>query len=279
MNPSLAVKMSPRLEMLMDMPSALRDVQLKHAWNQEDRSFNIFVKEEDKLTFHRHPVAQSTDCIRSKVGYEKGLHVFEINWPTRQRGTHAVVGVSTGEAPIHSVGYQCLVGNNEHSWGWGLGRNMLLHDAKNNQGHTYPINGENLVVPDRFRVILDMDEGFLGFMVDDTYLGPAFRGLRGKKLYLMVSAVWGHCEITMKYIGGMDPEPLRLMELCRRVIRMNITKEGLKRGLISELNLPQSIKDYLAYKRRPREFFGEELRLNNNTTASDTWSPVGSMGS
>ena len=33
----------------------------------EDRSLNIFVKEEDKLTFHRHPVAQSTDCIRSKA--------------------------------------------------------------------------------------------------------------------------------------------------------------------------------------------------------------------
>ena len=60
------------------------------------RSFNIFVKEEDKLTFHRHPVAQSTDCIRSKIGYERGIHLFEINWSTRQRGTHAVVGVSTG---------------------------------------------------------------------------------------------------------------------------------------------------------------------------------------
>ena len=54
------------------------------------------MKEDDKLTFHRHPVAQSTDCIRSKIGYERGLHVFEITWSTRQRGTHAVVGVSTG---------------------------------------------------------------------------------------------------------------------------------------------------------------------------------------
>jgi hypothetical protein len=52
--------------------------------------------------------------------------------------------------------------------------------------------------------MLDMDEGVLGFVVDGKYLGPAFRGLRGKKLYLMVSAVWGHCEITMKYIGGLD---------------------------------------------------------------------------
>ena len=53
-------------------------------------------------------------------------------------------------------------------------------------------------------VMLDMDEGTLGFVVDGKYLGPAFRGLRGKKLYLMVSAVWGHCEITMKYLGGLD---------------------------------------------------------------------------
>jgi SPRY domain-containing SOCS box protein 1/4 len=100
------LKMPPRLEMLLDMPAAPRETQLKHAWNAEDRSLNIFVKEDDKLTFHRHPVAQSTDCIRSKVGYERGLHVLELSWSTRQRGTHAVVGVATAEAPLHSVGYQ-----------------------------------------------------------------------------------------------------------------------------------------------------------------------------
>ena len=90
-------RIPPRLEMLMDMPPPAKDVQVKNAWNQDDRSYNIFVKEDDKLTFHRHPVAQSTDCIRGKVGYERGLHLFEITWSTRQRGTHAVVGVSTGK--------------------------------------------------------------------------------------------------------------------------------------------------------------------------------------
>lgn len=58
------------------------------------------------MTFHRHPVAQSTDCIRGRVGYTRGLHVWEIHWSTRQRGTHAVVGVATDEAPLHSQGYQ-----------------------------------------------------------------------------------------------------------------------------------------------------------------------------
>lgn len=55
-----------------------------------------------------------------------------------------------------------------------------------------------------FTVVLDMDEGTLSFVVDGQYLGVAFRGLKGRKLFPIVSAVWGHCEITMKYIGGLD---------------------------------------------------------------------------
>lgn len=61
--------------------------------------------------------------------------------------------------------------------------------------------GHILFVP---TVVLDMDEGTLAFVVDGQYLGLAFRGLKGKKLYPIVSAVWGHCEITMKYIGGLE---------------------------------------------------------------------------
>ena len=43
-------------------------------------------------------------------------------WPVRQRGTHAVIGVATKDAPLHAVGYQSLVGNSDQSWGWDLGR-------------------------------------------------------------------------------------------------------------------------------------------------------------
>jgi len=250
----LAEELTPpaRLDMLLDMPSAPKEVQLKYAWNSEDRSLNIFVKEDDKLTFHRHPVAQSTDCIRGKTGFTKGIHVWEIIWSTRQRGTHAVVGVATQDAPLNSVGYQSLVGSNDQSWGWDLGRNKLYHDSKNiASGITYPAllkPDENFVVPDSFQVVLDMDEGTLAFVVDGQYLGVAFRGMKGKKLFPIVSAVWGHCEITMKYIGGLDPEPLPLIFLCRRVIRQCVTRDRLSR--ISELDLPPAIKEYLLYKER-----------------------------
>lgn len=200
----------PRLDLLLDMPCAGPETQLCHAWNPDDRSLNIFIKEEDKLTFHRHPVAQSTDCIRGRVGYTRGLHVWKIHWPARQRGTHAVVGVATSEAPLHSVGYTALVGSDCESWGWDLGRNRLYHDSKNRAHSSLPSYPaflepeESFTLPDYLLVILDMDEGTLSFMVDGQYLGVAFRGLKGKKLYPIVSAVWGHCEISMKYINGLD---------------------------------------------------------------------------
>ena len=72
--------------------------QLKHVWNQEDCSHNLFIRHEDKFTVHRKTTAQSTDCIRGKVGYERGIHLFEITWPANLRGTHASVGVGTGKS-------------------------------------------------------------------------------------------------------------------------------------------------------------------------------------
>jgi SPRY domain-containing SOCS box protein 1/4 len=190
------------------------------------------------LQIHRHPVAQSTDCIRGRVGYERGLHVWKIRWSSRHRGTHAVVGVATRDAPLHCTGYRSLVGSTAESWGWDLCRNRLLHAASPDEGQppsptrrryspdgaavneVYPnpeaIGDEaaaGFVAPDEFLVVLDMDEGTLGFAtVDGRYLGVAFRGLRAHRpLYPIVSAVWGHCEVTMKYLGGRDRKYFRLL--------------------------------------------------------------------
>ena len=60
--------------------------------------------------------------INLKVGYSSGLHIWEVCWPVRQRGTHAVMGVGTGDASLHAAGYQSLVGNDDQSWGWDIGR-------------------------------------------------------------------------------------------------------------------------------------------------------------
>lgn len=205
-----------RLDLLLARPPADKELQLKHAWNPDDRSLNVFLKDEDGgLTLHRHPVAQSTDGVRGRVGYTRGLHVWEIRWERRYRGTHAVVGVATAAASLHCTGYRSLVGSTEDGWGWDLCRNRLCHAGSTRHDNMYPthtafahFDDAEYQAPETLLVVLDMDEGTLGFVADGRYLGVAFRGLKGRKLYPVVSAVWGHCEITMKYIGGLDRELL-----------------------------------------------------------------------
>lgn len=70
-----------KFDVVLQMPLPSTEEMERHSWNPDDRSLNIYVKEEDRLTLHRHPVAQSTDCIRGKVYnkiYYKKLKLFII---------------------------------------------------------------------------------------------------------------------------------------------------------------------------------------------------------
>uniref|UniRef100_H2YM99 SPRY domain-containing SOCS box protein 2 n=1 Tax=Ciona savignyi TaxID=51511 RepID=H2YM99_CIOSA len=240
-----------RLDVLLDMPPANLDAQRRNGWNSEDKSVNVFVKDDD-LTVHRHPVAQSTDGVRGKVGFSRGLHCWEITWNTRQRGTHAMVGVCTAEAPLTCMGYRSLIGQNNDSWGWDLGRNKLFHGGKvhRNEKKTYPSfleSDENFVVPEKVKLVLDMDEGTLSFVADNQYLGVAFSGLpKGKPLFPVISCVWGHCEVGIKYINSLEPAPLPMSELCRRRIRMSLGKNNLHD--VTKLPLPHLLQEYVLYR-------------------------------
>jgi len=236
-----------KLDIILQMSPMSREEMEQYAWNPNDRSLNIYVKEDDKLTLHRHPVAQSTDCIRAKVGFTHGFHVWQIVWPASQRGTHPVVGVATKECALHATGYTSLIGANEHGYGWDIGQKKCFHDATNSKAWDYPspslIDNDLFQVPDEFYCCLDMDEGYLAFATAKQYLGVAFRGLKGKRLYPSLSCVWGHAEVTLKYVGGLDPEPRQLTDVCFRTIRSQLGKSRLDR--INELNLPPLLKSKL----------------------------------
>jgi SPRY domain-containing SOCS box protein 1/4 len=55
------------------------------------------------------------------MGFTRGFHVWEIVWPSNQRGTHAVVGVATKNAPLHVAGYTSLIGYDAEGYGWNIG--------------------------------------------------------------------------------------------------------------------------------------------------------------
>jgi len=211
--PSIQVSAPPpRVSRLLEVSPPDREVQIDHAWNEADSSPNIYVKVDDPLTFHRNPVYQTTDAIRGKLGgenqpesgYSSGLHVWAIHWPSSSRGTHPVVGVATRECHLTEPGYKRLVGSTDNSWGWCLKTMKVYHNSRKfRHGVPYPRDiDEKLRVPDTFLMILDMDKGSLAFQVGDDFLGVAFSGLRNEELLPIVSAVWGHCEVTLTYMGS-----------------------------------------------------------------------------
>lgn len=102
----------------MELEEAPFEIQKKFGWSQWDKSINIYIKvsmnhgkieflyssvQSDALTIHRRPISQSTDCARGKVGFDSGLHIWEIVWTSNQRGTHAVVGIGTEKAQLRKV--------------------------------------------------------------------------------------------------------------------------------------------------------------------------------
>ena|SRR6218665_1716102 len=148
---------------------------------------------------------------------------------------------------IHFVlrpGYCSLVGSDCEGWGWDIVRSRALHNKKE---CTYPAwlgPHDKFTIPDEFTVVLDMDEGTLGFIVNGYYLGVAFTGLRGKKLYPVISTVWGNVEIGIRYTAHMGPGPLLLRESCRKSIRAATGKKRIRK-LVNDAQLPLVLKDYL----------------------------------
>jgi len=235
-------RMPQRVAMLFGQPAVTKTEALKHTWNPTDRSFNIRMKDGDPFTIRRQPVAQSTDSARGKLGYSSGLHIFEISWPTKQRGTHASVGVSTQAQILHSIGYSTLIGQSEESWGWDLGRLKTYHNSAQQPGIDYPANRpQGFAVPKSFHLVLDCDTGHLAFIASGKWLGIAHSGLKGKVLYPTVSGVWGHCEVTLRYHGGLENQACLLSELCRTEIRRVCRSPRT-------LPLPPLLKNFLLYK-------------------------------
>lgn len=232
-----------RVSLLLSQPPVDRLEALEHSWNPVDCSFNLTLKAEDPFTVRRRQVVQCTDSIRGKVGYSSGVHAFSVTWPTTERGSHAVIGVSTRSAPIHAMGYRSLVGSGLNSWGWDLGRSRACHSS-DSDSRRYPEGvGGSYLVPDSFHMILDMDAGSLSFSVDGCYLGPAFKGLRaaGEPLYPTISTVWGNAEVTLLYLGGLD-SCLSLQYLARETI-----VGALNGRSIAKLGLPSRLTKFLNY--------------------------------
>ncbi|KAG9346392.1 hypothetical protein JZ751_006703 [Albula glossodonta] len=206
----LAVTPPSRLAILLDTPP-VSPTDHKSSWSPTHHSPNFSLSQCGTVA-QRAPAEQSTDGVRGAEGQQGGLHVWEVNWDPAERGSHAVLGVSTQHCSLQASGYTVLVGGDAESWGWELGSNQLWHGGipcgqyprrGTEQGEEFLEQQRPLAVPSRVLMVLDGDAGTLGFVVDGCFLGVAMQNLPlGVHLFPAVSSVWGGCRITLRYLNG-----------------------------------------------------------------------------
>ena len=175
------------------------------------------------------------------------------------------------------MGYQSLVGNTEHSWGWDLGRKKSYHNSSVDDGINYPsasgtqqsinVYERQWTVPDTFTMVLDMDSGKLGFVVGDQFLGWSHCDVKsGKVVFPIVNTVWGHCEVQLRYLGGLQRGEVGLQALAKTAIRNALGRRNVEdlHRQVETLGLPRLLKNYL----KNSDGDPEASTLNNNNMKS-----------
>ncbi|XP_013389395.1 neuralized-like protein 4 [Lingula anatina] len=208
-------------------------LKVQHGWDSKDCSNNMTVLDDGLKVRRNKSLQPRTDAVRGKRGYGQGIHIWKIHWPQSMRGSNAVIGVATYQAPLTCTGYSSLIGSNDQSMGWDIVRNVLLFNDCVIRKYPDDAPGE-FVAPDVITVILNMDSGTLGFKSDGKNYGVALKGLRllGKKLYPAISTTYDNCEVGIEYIRSTDQgrpqakpcplaSPLKFKQQCGENIELS----------------------------------------------------------
>ncbi|XP_035527791.1 SPRY domain-containing SOCS box protein 1 [Morone saxatilis] len=257
----LAVPTSSRLAVILNSSPVAPGDGRSH-WSSVHRSPH-FLLSACKQEVTRSPVERSSDGVRAEMGLKSGLHVWEVLWSPNHRGSHAVLGISRQNCPLQASGYNVLMGGDSQSWGWELKTNQLWHGGqslglypgKKRRCHSEAVEDFSpqsstkmaqtpLPVPERILMVLDADAGTLGFIVDGSFLGVAFKDLpRGVELFPAVSSVRGGASIRLRYLNGATRDPPALMALCGLSIRQFLGHE--RQNQMDKLPLPSRLQHYL----------------------------------
>nr|XP_046254347.1 SPRY domain-containing SOCS box protein 1 [Scatophagus argus]XP_046254348.1 SPRY domain-containing SOCS box protein 1 [Scatophagus argus] len=263
--PLLAVPTSSRLAVTLNSSPVAPGDGRSH-WSSVHHSPH-FLLSACKQEVTRSPVERSSDGVRAEMGVKSGLHVWELLWNSNHRGSHAVLGVSTQNCPLQASGYKVLVGGDSQSWGWELKTNQLWHAGQSlglypkkrkrcqseavedhrpqssTSSHT-KVAHTPLPIPERILLVLDADAGTLGFIVDGSFLGVAFKDLPcGVELFPAVSSVRGGASIRLRYLNGATRDPPGLMALCGLSIQQYLGQQ--RHNQIHKLPLPSCLQHYL----------------------------------
>jgi hypothetical protein len=216
------------------------------------RSFSVSGNVDGTTANYRNPEKKlipgvvDSHPIFSKVTYQQGVHIFQFDLKcvspiVRNSHLHIYIGIDCQkEEKDDTKQLTCR-------WWLSLTKTMLLQITKPNiQGTSilqYPLF--LLDIPDTVLMVLDMDLGTVGFIADNTYLGPAFGRLRGFKVNPTIN-YYGNvdCDITMEYLGCYH-NPKTLKKISGTFLRQIVIKNRISKQDLDKLDLPESLTKYV----------------------------------
>ena len=100
-------EMPARLEMLLDTPPVPYEVASQHAWNKEDRSLNIFIKENDEDASSENGDAFRPGRVGSTASLTHKIEALKMN-SAASASASAAASMGNGDAASH---FQLVNGN------------------------------------------------------------------------------------------------------------------------------------------------------------------------
>ncbi|XP_064636724.1 uncharacterized protein LOC135493353 isoform X2 [Lineus longissimus] len=186
-----------------DEPSGGKTGNVEYVWEAEECGANMVVSAETPKECHRKRAIQATDAVRGKFDLIGGVHVFQFTFNDKPFGSHCSIGVCLEDAELSREGYGPVIGKDEFGWAWDLPSRMLVHDNQN--CGAYPRVNPEQFIHNKILMVLNLEEGKMGFMMEGVDLGPAFEGLpTDEPLYPAVTIVYGNAGVTVDLLQSSD---------------------------------------------------------------------------
>ncbi|XP_030768066.1 SPRY domain-containing SOCS box protein 3 isoform X1 [Sitophilus oryzae] len=159
-----------------------------------------------------HPIYSSgTGAVRGNKCLEQNIHHYwEVKIMSKLYGTDVMIGVGTAKILFSEWKYKftSLLGNNSESWGYSYQGEIQHNNLKGSYGRQYGLGSI-------IGVHLDLCNGTLQYFLNREPLGVAFRGLKGKELYPMVSSTAAQSAIKITCCISKKPN---LQMMCLNII-------------------------------------------------------------
>jgi len=211
------------------------NARIDWCWDTSNKSSSVILLDNNtEVKFHPTYSSGTAAVAGAEVLGRSQHHYWEIRMVTPVYGTDVMVGVGTVQANVnsHIHTFTSLLGRCDQTWGYSY-QGFIQHAGK--QIKYGPKWGQTSIVG----IHLDTWTGTLEFYLNRKPLGIAFRGLKNKDVFPMVSSTAAKSGMRLVCAQSF---PASLTFSCIKLLADTVTTRA---SLLSDLPLPPGLQAFI----------------------------------